>query len=320
MRAIIFNDDLRYVEDYAKPEIQPGWSLIKVRKAGICGTDLEITKGYMGYKGVLGHEFVGTVETSEDPDWTGKRVVGEINAACGVCGWCAERLGRHCPRRSVLGILNLDGCMADYCTLPTANLRALPDTVTDEQAVLTEPLAAACEIQEQIELNGKEKVVVIGDGRLGILCAWVLSTVAEDITLLGHHREKLAKASWNHLKTLTDIRPLKNDADIVVEASGSSLGISDALSLCRPRGTIVLKSTIADYNEMNLAPAVINEITIIGSRCGQFDHAIRLFQAYPDMPLERLITAEYSPEQATDAFARALSRDSLKIVLNFRKS
>ncbi len=171
MTALVFDDGLRYVEDRPRPEPKPGWALIRVQMAGVCKTDLEIMKGYMGFKGVLGHEFLGWVESCDDPYWVGRRVVGEINAACGRCEWCDRGLGRHCPQRTTLGIVNHDGCMAEFCILPTENLHIVEQGISDERAILTEPLAAACEILEQLTLEGTERVIVLGDGRLGILCA-----------------------------------------------------------------------------------------------------------------------------------------------------
>ena len=315
MRAVILDDELRFVKDYPAPEARPGWALIRVRKAGICKTDMELIKGYMGFTGVLGHEFLGVVELCDDTNWVGKRVAGEINAACGHCDWCKKGLGRHCPDRTVLGILNHDGCMADYCTLPVANLIEIPVTVTDDRAILIEPLSAACEILEQAPLSGSEKVVVLGDGRLGILCAWALSTVVADVTLIGHHSEKLGMAGWRHLKTALEAADIDPGVDVVVDATGSGSGINQAMSLCRPRGTIVLKSTVASQGELNLAPIVVNEITVIGSRCGRFKDGLQMIESYPEIPLERLLTARYPIEQAITAFDRATQSDALKVLL-----
>ncbi len=315
MQAVVFDGELRYVRDWPMPRISPGWALIRVQLAGICKTDLEIMKGYMGYKGVLGHEFLGVVEKCDDPAWVGKRVVGEINAACGKCDWCAQGLGRHCPRRTTLGIVNHDGCMAAYCVLPVENLFIVDPAISDEQAILTEPLAAACEILEQLSLTGKERVVVLGDGRLGILCAWALATVASEVALVGHHQDKLSIARWRGISTSLRGEGIAPGADLVVEATGSGKGISQAMELCRPRGIIVLKSTVALQGEINLAPLVINELTLVGSRCGRFSDALAMMRAFPDMPLARLITNRYPLQQATRAFTEAQSGQALKIVL-----
>ena len=195
MRAVVFDDTLSFRTDYPVPDCPPGWARIRVMEAGICQTDLEIIKGYMGFQGILGHEFVGIVDACDDPTWIGQRVVGDINAACGACAWCARDLGRHCPSRRTLGIDRLDGCMADLCILPVRNLLEVPAAIPDNRAVLTEPLAAACEILEQLPVDSSHDVVVLGDGRLGILCAWILTTTGAKVTLVGHHHRKLESAT-----------------------------------------------------------------------------------------------------------------------------
>ena len=316
MRAVIFDGRLRFIERFPGPEIPSGWALIRVLKAGICKTDIEITRGYKNFKGVLGHEFIGIVEQCHDPDWVQKRVAGEINIGCGECEQCANELERHCPRRRVLGIIDLNGCMADYCVLPLSNLHAVPASMADHRALLVEPLSAACEILEQLELTGSEQALVLGDGCLGILCAWVLSTVLSDVTLIGHHPEKLERGRWRTLKTTHTSSNRIHGADIVVEATGSAKGLVDAMSLCRPRGKIVLKSTVGSKSEMNLSSIVVNEQTLIGSRCGRFKTGLRMMEYYPDMPLERLISADYPIEQASEAFEQAIQPDTLKIVLD----
>ena len=320
MRAVVFDGELRFVSDYPVPKALPGWAQISVEKAGICKTDIEIIKGYMGFKGILGHEFIGVVEQCDDTKWIGKRVVGEINAACGQCEWCAKGIGRHCPNRATLGIEKLDGCMADYCVLPVFNLLEVPKTVPDDRAVFIEPLSAACEILEQLKMKGSERAVILGDGRLGILCAWVLSTVLHDVTLVGHHPEKLELSAWRHIKTAVSSADVDAGADIVVDATGSGEGINEAMLLCRPRGTVVLKSTVASQGELNLAPIVINELTLLGSRCGQFVDGLRMLESYPDMPVERLITDRYPIEQAVEAFERSAQSDAVKVLLEMGKN
>ncbi len=317
MRAVVFDGELIFRQDYPVPDFGPGWARIQVKKAGICQTDLEIMKGYMGFSGILGHEFVGVVEACDDSVWIGKRVVGDINASCGECEWCKSGLGRHCPSRTTLGIDGLDGCMADFCVLPIRNLLEVPVAISDNRAVLTEPLAAACEILEQLEVKDSQKIVVLGDGRLGILCAWVLITTGADVTLLGHHPDKLKTAGWRNLKCITGLDEIQNRADIVVDAAGSAQGLKDAMQICRPRGTIVLKSTVASRDAINLSPLVIDEITLLGSRCGQPSDALAIMQAYTDMPLEKLISASYPIEQARAAFDEALYGKPLKIVIEF---
>jgi alcohol dehydrogenase len=315
MRAVKFDGELRFVNDHPVPEVPLNWARIRVQKAGICKTDMELIKGYMGFKGILGHEFVGVVEKCDDQTWLGKRVFGEINAACGQCEWCVEGLERHCPQRKTLGIQDLNGCMADYCVLPVVNLLEIPPAIPDDRAVLIEPLSAACEILEQMTFKGSERVVILGDGRLGILCAWALLTVFSDVTLIGRHPQKLDVAKWRHLKTLHGSDKVKPGADIVVDATGSGGGINEAISLCRPRGIIVLKSTVASQGDLNLAPIVINELTVLGSRCGQFKDGLRMLESYKDMPLDRLITARYPIEKALLAFERAMQPDAFKVLL-----
>lgn len=319
MAAAVFDNELRYVKDHPRPEAKPGWARISVQLAGICKTDMEIMKGYLGFKGVLGHEFVGVVDRCDDAAWIGQRVVGEINAACGTCVWCARGLGRHCPNRTTLGIVNHDGCMAEFCILPLENLCIVPAEITDERAVLTEPLSAACEILEQLPIYGTERVVILGDGRLGILCAWVLATVSPDVTIVGHHPEKLDIAQWHGIKTALNAEGIKPGADIVVEATGSGQGIVTAMSLCRPRGTIVLKSTVAIQGDVNLAPIVIHEQTLLGSRCGRFGDGLKMMRDFSDMPLEKLITGHYTLDKVASAFVRAQESDALKVLLDINK-
>lgn len=315
MKAAYFDGQLKFRQDYPVDPVKPGFAKIKVKLAGICKTDMEIMKGYMGFKGVLGHEFVGVVEECSVSAWVGKRVVGEINAACGKCDWCARDLGRHCPNRTTLGIFNHDGCMAEYCALPVANLLVVPESLSDERAVLTEPLSAACEILEQLPVAGNERVIVLGDGRLGILCAWVLSTVLKDVTVVGHHPEKLRAVQWRTIQTVLAEKDVAPGADIVVDATGSQAGIVTAMALCRPRGTIVLKSTVAISGDVNLAPVVINELTILGSRCGRFADGLSIMRDFPDMPLDRLISARYPLSRVQEAFVRATKSDALKVLL-----
>jgi alcohol dehydrogenase len=316
MMAAVFDGGLKFVRDYPIADPRPGWARIKVLVAGICKTDMEIMKGYMGFKGVLGHEFVGFVDRCDDPAWIGKRVVGEINAACGHCRWCAKGLGRHCPERTTLGIVSHDGCMAEYCILPTENLLIVPDDLPNERAVLMEPLSAACEILEQLPMHGDERVVVLGDGRLGILCAWVISTVASDVTIVGRHHQKLCLADWHGIKRCLWTDDIETGADIVVEATGSGQGIVTAISLCRPRGTIVLKSTVAVQGNVSLSHVVINELTILGSRCGRFADGLAIMNTFPDMPLTKMISARYPLSEVQAALVRAGKKDAIKVLLD----
>ena len=315
MKALIFDGRTRLERQYPDPAREPGWSTIHVACAGVCRTDLEITRGYMKYEGVLGHELVGSVTASDDPDLVGQRVVGEINTTCGQCDWCIVGLGRHCPGRSVLGIHNLDGCMAERCVLPDRNLFAVPGALSDEEAVFIEPLSAAFEILEQISLNGSERCVVLGDGKLGILCAWALSTALADVTLIGHHQHKIERARWGALAATTDAGSVPVGADLVIEATGSVGGLHQAMELVRPRGTLVLKSTISASKNLNLAPAVIKELNIVGSRCGPFERGIRELVDH-SFPVQRLIDARFPLDDGANALARAAEPGVLKVVIN----
>ena len=314
MTAVVFDGRLRLAVDHPVPSPPSGWVLVRILTTGICRTDLEITKGYMGFNGILGHEFVGQVMGGKHPDWIGQRVTGEINCACGACPMCRQGLARHCPTRSVLGILDQDGCMADYCLLPAANLYPIPADMSTDRAVFIEPVSAACEVLAQVDLDPVEKIVVLGDGRLGILCAWALATLAENVTLVGRHPEKLEIARWRGLMT-TRSPDAVSGADLVIEATGKPQGFAEAMAICRPRGTIVLKSTLASQGALNLAPLVVNEITVIGSRCGPFKEGLAMLQAHGDMPIDRLITARYPLSRALEAFDRARAPGALKILI-----
>jgi len=288
-------------------------ALVKVHLAGICSTDLQIFKGYMGFRGVLGHEFVGSV--SDGPDsLLGKRVVGEINFGCGRCENCARGLNRHCPNRSVMGILNADGAFAEYVAVPAANLHLVPDTVSDEEAVFTEPLAAAFEILEQVQLDPGDQVLVLGDGKLGNLCAQVLRLTGANVTALGKHEDKLKPIKRSGVRTilLNDWKP--RSFDIVVDATGSLSGLELALSAVRPRGTLVLKSTIAGNHDVSLAPIVINEITVIGSRCGLFPPALEALEE-KSVFVTPLIEKIYPLTDGVEAVRHAARQGTRKILL-----
>lgn len=323
MKAIVFDEELKLVNDYKKPVPQKGEALVRVTLAGICNTDFEITKGYMGYKGVLGHEAVGVVEEINDNDQSllGKRVVAEISYGCKKpdCTYCAEKLYRHCPDRHTLGIWRKDGVFAEYFTMPLETLFEVPDNVTDEQAVFVEPLAAACEISEQLHIKPFQKVIVLGDGKLGLITALELNSQNVDVTLVGKHQNKLdiAKAQGVKTKLLNDLK-VEKVYDVVVEATGSISGFETALALTKPRGVLVLKSTIAASKEFNLAPIVIDEITVLGSRCGQFPAALRLLQA-ERIDFSPLISARYKADDAIKAFEKNKEKDVLKVLIEFDK-
>ena len=321
MKAVVFDKELKLVNDYKKPIPQKGEALIKVTLVGICNTDYEITKGYMGYSGILGHEAVGIVEEINDPDQSllGKRVVSEISYGCKDpnCQYCAEKLYRHCPNRHTLGIWGKDGCFSEFFTMPLKVLFEVPDNVPDEQAVFVEPLAAACEITEQLHIKPFEKVVVLGDGKLGLITALTLNAQNIDVLLVGKHQNKLDIAKSQGVETsLLNNFKIKKIYDVVVEATGSISGFETALSLTKPRGTLVLKSTVAASKEFNLAPIVIDEITVLGSRCGQFGAALRLLKS-KKIDFSPLISATYPADKAIEAFEMNKQKDTLKILLKF---
>lgn len=323
MKAIVFDKELKLVNDYKKPVPQKGEALVRVTLAGICNTDFEITKGYMGYVGVLGHEAVGVVEEINDDDKSllGKRVVAEISYGCKKpdCQYCAEKLYRHCPDRHTLGIWRKDGVFAEYFTMPLETLFEVPENVPDEQAVFVEPLAAACEITEQLHIKPMEKVIVLGDGKLGLITALTLNAQNYDVTLVGKHENKLdiAKAQGVKTKLLSDLK-VEKIYDVVVEATGSISGFETALALTKPRGVLVLKSTVAASKEFNLAPIVIDEITVLGSRCGQFPPALRLL-ASEKVDFSPLISAKFKADDAIEAFEKNKEKNTLKVLIEFDK-
>jgi len=319
MKAVVFDNELKLVTDYAKPSAKAGEALIKVTMAGICNTDYEITKGYMGYKGVLGHEFVGVVEevNGEDKSLVGKRVVGEINCACGECDLCHQGLERHCFNRQTLGIWQKDGCFSEYLAMPLDTLLVVPENVSDEQAVFVEPLAAGLEILEQLHIQPIQKVIILGDGKLGLTTALALNASNIDVLLVGKHQNKLdiAKAQGVQTKLLADLE-IKKEWDFVVEATGSISGFEMALNLTKPRGTLVLKSTVAATKEFNLAPIVIDEIRVQGSRCGRFAPALRLL-ASGKVDFAPLVSGVYKIDDAIEAFEKNKEKDTLKVLLKF---
>lgn len=322
MKAIVFDNELKLDKNYKKPEPKEGEALIKVSLAGICNTDYEITKGYMGYVGILGHEFVGVVEevnsaNPQDREWIGKRVVAEISYGCNdpECEWCAKKNYRHCPNRHTLGIWRKDGCFAEYMTMPVNVLFEVPENVPDEQAVFVEPLAAACEITEQLHIEPMQKVVVLGDGKLGLTTALTLHAQNLDVLLVGKHQNKLdiAKAQGVKTQLLQDFAQAPV-YDIVVEATGTASGFETSMRLVKPRGVLVLKSTVATGKELNLAPIVINEITVLGSRCGQFPPALRLLENNR-INFKSMISKIYSVDEALEAFEANKAKDSIKILI-----
>jgi threonine dehydrogenase-like Zn-dependent dehydrogenase len=314
MKALYFDGKkLDMNPNYPKPK--PGETLVKVTMAGICGTDLEILKGYMSYSGVLGHEFVGIVEDSHDKELIGKRIVGEINAGCRNCESCFSGLERHCQNRTVLGIYKRDGAFAEYISLPEENIHVIPDSISDKQAVFVEPLAAAFEILEQLHLESSWKIAVLGDGRLAQLVARVLNLSCRDITCFGHHEKKTNLLQKIGIKTKTAIENSDEHLyDVVVEATGSESGFLDTIRLVKPRGIVILKSTIASQNKIDMSPAIINEITFVGSRCGPFRPAITAL-ATGLISVDDLIDTVYPIDSYAQAFEHAGKPDALKIIL-----
>ncbi len=330
MRALIYaNNTLRLDHHLPPPAPKSGEALIRVTMAGICNTDIEITRGYLAFQGVPGHEFVGVVEEinsapaqKSHKHLLGKRVVGEINAACHRpdCFYCSRDMPTHCPNRTTLGIGGRDGAFADYLTLPLENLHIVPDELSDEEAVFVEPLAANFEILEQAHIKPTDVVIVLGDGKLGQLAAQVLALAGCDVRMVGKHPEKLTLPEQRGITTylLDNVEHVLADVgrrvDIVVECTGSAHGLELALRLVRPRGTVILKSTVADKSTLDLAPIVIDEIRVLGSRCGPFQPALRALTRRT-LDVIPLISARYSLDNALDAFEYAIKPGVLKVLL-----
>jgi threonine dehydrogenase-like Zn-dependent dehydrogenase len=289
----------------------PGEAVVRVHLAGICRTDVEITRGYLDFRGTPGHEWVGHVEAADDAAWIGARVVGEINLACGTCSTCQAGLARHCPTRRVTGIVGADGAIAEWLTVPASVLHRVPGGMPDREAVFTEPLAAAWEIVEQLGTVAGAETVVLGDGKLGLLAAQVLGAAGARVRLAGRHAEKLTRARALGIHTGEPAR----GADLVVDATGSPDGLVAALTLVRPRGTVVLKTTVAVEHRLALAAAVIDEVTIVGSRCGPFAPALAAL-ADGRVAVAPLIDAVYPLDDAVAAVARAASPGTLKVLVD----
>jgi threonine dehydrogenase-like Zn-dependent dehydrogenase len=325
MMALLLTDDgLRLDDAYPVPALGPGEALVRVRMAGVCSTDLELLKGYKGgFRGVLGHEFVGEVvavesESDDGTAWIGRRVVGEINIGCGACERCRRGAQKHCATRSALGIVGRDGAFAEYLAIPMANLHAVPAGVMDAAAVFTEPLAAALQVLEQIHIAPSMRVYVLGDGRLGQLVAQVMQTTAARLTLIGRTRDKLAIASLRGVATATleaTDALAEEPADVVVEVTGSPEGFALARRLVRPGGTVALKSTFASpLADFDASALVVDEITVVGSRCGPFAPALELLRQKRVEP-RPLVTATYSLAQGVEALAHAGQRGVVKVLV-----
>ncbi|MBI4875942.1 MAG: alcohol dehydrogenase catalytic domain-containing protein [Acidobacteria bacterium] len=282
-----------------RPRRLKGFALIRLLCGGICNTDLELQRGYYGFRGVPGHEFVGRVVEADSPVLVGRRVVGEINLACGGCDWCRRGLGRHCPRRSVLGIVRHPGAFQEFFVLPERNLHVVPDHVSDERAVFAEPVAAACEILDQVRIPRGAPVAVLGDGKLGRIIAQVLAAHGAEVHLFGRQKPR---------------RPSSAAFNWVVEATGAPEGLRQAVALTRPRGTVILKSTVHGEVSLDTAPVVVNEISLVGSRCGRFEPALKLL-AGRKLRVEKMISARFSLSEAPQAFARAAQAGTLKVLM-----
>ena len=310
----VHNKSLK-VKDVAKPD-RPDEALVRVLLSGICNTDLEIARGYAGFKGTIGHEFVGVVEESTNDALIGRRVVGEINAGCGKCDLCRAGDSRHCAQRTVLGIHGRDGAHAEFLQLPVENLLPVPKNIPDEHAVFTEPLAAACGILERVSISKSDRVAVIGDGKLGLLCVQVLALTGASLLLVGKHASKLRIAERRGIETASPkvAAKRKREFDIVVEASGAATGFELALDLLRPRGQLVLKSTFHGKTELDSARVVVDEISIVGSRCGRFTPALDLLKKGA-IDVDSLISEECPLSNGVHAMHRAAARGVLKVLL-----
>ena len=326
MQALTWRNNHLAVEALPLPVLAEGEALVQVLTAGVCNTDLELIQGYMGYEGTLGHEFVGTVVglseelVATQADWLGKRVCVDINAACTLatspehCATCGHP--HHCPNRTVIGIVNHDGGFAHYVKAPLRNLYEVPASVSNDRAVFCEPLAAAFEIPEQLKLSPETKVIVLGDGKLGLLIAMTLRLFSNNVVLAGKHPEKLALVADLGIETvLSSTYQPTALADVVVEVTGTASGLQQAIDWTKPRGTVVLKSTVAQGAALNLAPVVINELTILGSRCGPFDKALEAL-ATQNLPVERLIQGRYPLAEGVQAITHAKTKGTLKILLD----
>lgn len=316
MLAVRLQNGTVSIRNQRKPRREEGFALIRLIYGGICNTDLELQRGYHGFRGTPGHEFVGEVVAADDRKWVGQRVVGEINLACGECEWCRRGLGRHCPKRTVLGIVKYPGAFREFLTLPERNLHRIPREVPSEHAVFAEPLAAACEILDQVSIPRGASVAVLGDGKLGLLVAQVLKAHGAEVHQYGRHKEKLRIASKAGIDTV--LRNGKLPAaryDWVVDATGSAQGLRQAIEIARPRGTVIMKSTVHGLTQIDSAAVIVNEITLVGSRCGRFEPALQLLRSRR-INVESLISESLPLKQASLAFRRAAAPGILKVLLH----
>jgi len=316
MLAVHLENSEVTVRDLPLPRRLPGFALLRLLAAGICNTDLELQRGYYGFAGTPGHEFVAEVVEADTPSLLGRRVAGEINLACRNCEWCHRGLARHCPHRTVLGIVNHPGAFQEFFTLPECNLHVIPGRIPTGRAVFTEPLAAACEILDQVSIPRGQPVAVLGDGKLGLLIAMVLNAHGCRVRQFGRHEAKLRIAAAVGVSTELATVPLPvAEYDWVVDATGNPGGLRAAAAMARPRGTVILKSTVHGAVPIDSAPIIVNEITLVGSRCGRFEAALPLL-ASPLLRLEEMIADRFPLSQAPAAFARAAERGTLKVLLS----
>ena len=315
MLALRYEGGRMSLAEVPKP-LDTGEAVVRVTLSGICNTDVEIVRGYAGFEGTLGHEFVGVVESAPEESLVGRRVVGEINAGCGRCALCAAGDARHCPQRTVLGIVGRDGAHAEFLSLPVVNLLPVPDEVPDERAVFCEPLAAAYGITERVRVEEETRVVVIGDGKLGLLCAQALALSSKQVVIVGKHPEKLRIAAARGIETATleQTRGRAREFDVAIEASGAESGFALALTLLRPRGVLVLKSTFHGTTRMETARIVVDEISVVGSRCGRFAPALDLLRKGA-VDVESLISEKHRLADGLSAMKRATERGVIKVLL-----
>lgn len=314
MKALVVGNGEISLKKIRDPVPGPGEALIKVLKAGICNTDIEIRKGYMAFSGILGHEFVGFVEDAPDKDWIGQRVVGEINLFCGTCEACLRGETKHCASRKVLGIAGKNGAFAEYLTLPVKILHILPENVSIDEGVFTEPLAAAIEVLKLFDSERDERVLVLGDGKLGLLIAQVLALGSDSVVCMGKHKRNLGILEKRGILTLMKGEDLEAGFSLVVEATGNEDGLKTALQMIAPKGIVVLKSTYRDAPTIDVAKVVVDEIRLIGSRCGSFPEAISYLKN-KRIDVADIIDGDFPLDRASEAFELAEKPGTLKILL-----
>ncbi len=314
MRGLYYNGTLQLCNNLQLPLRSAGEARMRVLMAGICQTDIEIARGYMAFQGILGHEFVGVVEEADSGFLIGKRVVGEINCACLSCEHCNARMYHHCTNRSVLGISKRNGAFAEYLTLPERNLHLLPDSITNEEAVFVEPLAACYRILEQVPIAEHTRVLVLGDGKLGLLCSQVLHNTRAAVTVMGKHQEKLSILENLGINTRLNSGELHEPFDIVIDCTGSAAGLSAALHFTKPQGILIIKSTVAGQRAIDFNAVVINEIQVRGSRCGPFAPAIEALEN-KKVVVTPLISGIFPLDRAIEAIEAAKQKQNIKILI-----